>query len=248
MKNIALSWRNTIPKRFLQVAAGELLLVLLDLLCYGDRIWLLPLQLLLIPFIREWDKYRERSLKGKYSRGFRNLLQSLMISVQAGYTIENALRAALPELEKNSGGRKDPTVPELRRIVHGMDLGIPVEELFKIYARRTGSEDIMHFAGVLEIVKNTGGNLVLVLKKTIRNFQIKMDTQKEIKVILSGVVYEKNIMLMMPLMVFAYMRVTDHEYMSCLYETVPGHILTSLVLAGTAVCYYWTESMIRINF
>jgi tight adherence protein B len=128
-----------------------------------------------------------------------------------------------------------------------MNLGIPLEDLFFQYGKEADNEDILEFAGVMEIVKTTGGNLVAILKKTMDNFQRKMDTEEEIRVILSGVVYEKNIMMGMPLIIFAYMRLTNPAYMSCLYETLAGHILVTGVLAGIIACYYWTESMIRIR-
>lgn len=174
-------------------------------------------------------------------------MQSMMTSIQTGYTIENACRVALPELEEQRRGRKDPTVVEVRKIVYGLNLGIPVDQLFMQYAKEAGIEDIQEFAGVLEIVKVTGGNLVTILKKTMDDFRRKMDTEEEIATILSGVSYEKNIMLCMPFLIVVYMRLTNQAYMSCLYETTAGHLLMTGILAGVVGCYYWTESMVRIR-
>lgn len=225
----------------------EIFLILLNLICYADWFWLLVLQVFVPPVIREWDRYRRLRMKRQYSQGFQELLQSLMTSIQAGYTLENACRAALPELEDHREKKKDPTVLQLQKIVHGMNLGIPLEDLFYQYGKEADNEDILEFAGVMEIVKTTGGNMVAILKKTMDNFQRKMDTEEEIRVILSGIVYEKNIMMGMPLIIFAYMRVTNPVYMSCLYETLAGHILVTGILAGIFICYYWTESMIQIK-
>lgn len=247
MKDLARPWQLMNRKKLFQLIVGELFLVLLNLLCYSDWVWLLPMQILIYPFISEWDKYTKRYMKKQYDQGFQELLQSLMTSIQVGYTIENACRAALPELEQQGLKKKDLTVKELRKIVYGLDLGIPVDELFINYANNSGSEDILQFAGVMEVVKSTGGNLVMILKRTMYNFQLKMETEEEIRVILSGVIYEKNIMLIMPLLILGYMRVTNHEYMACIYESLSGHILMSLILSGIAGCYYWTESMIRIR-
>lgn len=218
----------------------------LNVLCYADWWWMLPLQFLLLPFITEWDKHREQYLKRQYALGFQTVLQSIMTSIQAGYTLENACRAALPELTQHCE-KKDPTILQLKKIVYGMDLGIPVEQLFLNYARETKNEDIRQFAAVMEIVKGTGGNMVLILKKTMENFQKKIDTEEEIRVVLSGVVYEKNIMLFMPLLILGYMRLTNRAYMACLYDSLAGHILVSVVLAGIVACYYWTESMISMR-
>lgn len=208
---------------------------------------MIPLQVLLYPVLKEWERFRFRRLRRRHSEGFQDLLQSMMTSIQTGYTIENACRAALSELMEQRQGRKDPTVQAVKKIVYGLDLGIPAHQLFLEYARESGIEDIFEFAGILEIVKTTGGNLVTILKKTMDDFRRKMDTEKEISTILSGVSYEKNIMLCMPFLIFFYMRLTNQAYMSCLYETAAGHMLMTGVLAGVVGCYYWTESMIRIR-
>ena len=231
-----------------QILAAEAILVFLNILCYSDWLWMIPLQAFLYPLCIEWEKHRKRRLGRKYSEGFQEVLQSLMTSIQTGYTMENACRAVLSELEEQGERReKDPTVAQIRKIVYGLDLGIPVDQLFMQYAEETGIDDIRDFAGVLEIVKVTGGNLVVILKKTMDDFRRKMDTEEEVRTILSGVNYEKNIMLCMPLLVFAYMRFTNHAYMSCLYETMAGHVLMTFVLAAVLLCYYWTESMIHIR-
>ncbi len=240
-------WKISAKLVLVQLLAGEILLLLINLLCYSDWRWMGPLQLLMIPFFLECGRYREKHLRRQYKQGFSDLLQSLMSSVQAGYTMENACRAACHEMQADSFRGNDPTIKQLQRINHGMDLGGSLDQLFKNYARTAGIRDIMQFAQVIEIVKTTGGNLMMILKNTRNNFQVKMDTEEEIRVILSGVIYEKNLMLVMPLLVFAYMRLTNGEYMSCLYESTAGHILMSVVLAAITGCYYWTESMIRIE-
>ena len=247
MRHIARPWKHLDRDLIRQLLLAELLLLLLNLLCYGDRLWLLPMQLLLYPYLTEWRKYRKRALTRKYALGFSNLLQSLMTSVQAGYTLENACRAALTELSRQYGDSSEPTLVQLRKIVYGMNLGIPVGELFMNYARETANEDILQFAAVLDIIRTTGGNMVQILKNTMLNFQRKLDTEEEIRVILSGMVYEKNIMLGMPLMIMTYMRLTNGDYMACLYNSLGGHILVTAVLMGILACYYWTESMIHVE-
>ncbi len=231
----------------MQLIAGEILLGLVEIICYEDRIWMLPLQILLVPFITEWNRYRERRRRRIYALGFQDLLQSLMTSVQAGYNLENALRAALPELTEQRSLEKDPTLIQVRQILYGMEVGVPVERLFHNYARETVNEDIRQFAEVIEIAKHTGGNMVTILKNTMDHFRKKMAAEEEIRVILSGVVFEKNIMLFMPIVILIYMRLTNPEYMSCIYKTMTGHILISLVLGATVGCYYWTESLIQIK-
>ena len=78
---------------------GELGLLLLNILCYGDMYWMILEQVLMVPcfkILKERKKKKEQQL---YQKGFQDLLQSLLTSLQAGYSLNNSCRIALRELE-----------------------------------------------------------------------------------------------------------------------------------------------------
>ena len=80
---------------FLIVEAG---LILLNILCYGDIRWLLLEQILLFPCFNVLKRKKREKEKHLYEKGFQNLLQSMMTSLQAGYSLNNSCRIALKEL------------------------------------------------------------------------------------------------------------------------------------------------------
>ena len=82
---------------FLIVEAG---LILLNILCYGDIRWLLLEQILLFPCFNVLKRKKREKEKHLYEKGFQNLLQSMMTSLQAGYSLNNSCRIALKELEE----------------------------------------------------------------------------------------------------------------------------------------------------
>ncbi|MFR9001361.1 MAG: hypothetical protein ACLVIY_14315 [Anaerobutyricum soehngenii] len=74
-----------------------------------------------------------------YQKGFQDLLQSLLTSLQAGYSLNNSCRIALRELESLYEGEQNPMLGQMRRIVQGIDLHIALEQLFMDFAERTES-------------------------------------------------------------------------------------------------------------
>ena len=150
---------------FLIVEAG---LILLNILCYGDIRWLLLEQILLFPCFNVLKRKKREKEKHLYEKGFQNLLQSMMTSLQAGYSLNNSCRIALKELEELYQDQNNPMLRQMRRIIQGLDLHITLEQLFMEFAESTGLEEAKQFAVVIEIVRSTGGNMVEILKRTMQ--------------------------------------------------------------------------------
>ena len=183
----------------------------------------------------------------QHLRRFRVLLPSLMSSLQAGYSMENACRVSLRELGSLYRSGKHPTVRQLQKIVRGIELHRAVEQMFMEYAEETKIEEIYEFAVVLHIAKSTGGNVVDILKNSMEHLQNKMEVSEELQVSLSGRIFEKNIMLLMPFGVLLYLRLANPGYVDSLYRLPAGNLLMSIVIAGTVLCFFWTEKIMNVE-
>lgn len=225
----------------------ELILIPVVWLCYGNLLFLIPAQVI-VPFgvkkIREYCKERR---KDACRLGFSELLTSFMTSVQAGFSMENACFQACDELVVMHQGAEDPLVSELKIIVKKLKLGVPVVKAFRDLADQLEIEEIEEFATVLEIVSVTGGNTVEILKNSLDHLREKMDTNAQIQLMMTGKLFEKNIMLIMPFVIIIYLRLTNPEYMLCYYESLAGRVVMTIVLAVIAGGYYWAERIMKIE-
>lgn len=227
---------------------GEVGLLLLNILCYGDIRWMALEQVLMVLWFKILkERKRKRELR-LYQKGFQDLLQSLMTSLQAGYSLDNSCRIAMKELEKLYQDPKNPMLKQMRRIIQGIDLHIALEQLFTDFADSTELEEARQFAVVIEIVRSTGGNIVEILKRTMQHLKYKMDTEEEIRVLLSGKLFEKNIMLSMPFLILLYLRLANPEYVACFYNSVMGHLVMSVMIGITVFCFFWSERIMDIAF
>lgn len=246
--------RNECGKRekYLQDARffiiGEGIIFLLNFLCYGDMRWILPEQVLLIPCFKILKEREAAKRKKLYEKGFQDLLQSLMTSLQAGYSLDNAFRIALKELESLYQHQRNPMIKQMRRIVQGLELHIAPERLLMDFSSYTELEEARQFAVVIEIVRSTGGNMVEILKRTMQHLKYKMDVEEEIKILLSGKLFEKNIMLSMPFLVLTYLRLANPEYVECFYTSIWGHMIMSAIIAITVFCFFWSERIMDVQF
>lgn len=218
---------SKLREMFLEMLVGEGLILLIVVLCYGNLFWMLPLQIFIFP-------YRMAVSQKKVQRKERQYLI--------------ACRAACVELENLFQSRKNPTMDQLRKIVYGIELQLPLEELFMNYAEETGIEEIYQFAVVLDISRNTGGNVVEILKTAMVHLEHRMNAEEEIRVLLSGKIFEKNIMLLMPFGMLLYLRLTNPQYVSCFYNTAGGHVLMTGFILAVVVCFFWTEKIMDISF
>ncbi len=228
------------------VLVGEGLLLGLDLLCYGDLLWLLPLQVLLFPYMKAMYRRQKMQTRQRFQKCFRDLLQSMMTSLQAGYSLDNACRTAVRD-QRSALKKGDSLCRMLARLEQGMDLHIPVDRLFCQLAREADSEDCYQFSVVLEIIRSNGGNTIEILRNTIDHLERKLAAEEEIRVLLSGRIFEKNIMLVMPFIILLYLRLTNPGYLDWYYRSSLGHGVMTVMISGCLACYYWAERIMDIE-
>ena len=208
---------------------------------------MIPLQILQIPIQREYRRWESERRKGKNIEGFQEILTSMVTSLHAGLSMENACRSALHELKICHQGRRHPAVTQMEDLCRGLDLNIPVETLFFRLAEESCLEDIYEFAVVLDIVRKTGGNMIDVIRSTSEHLEMKMDTASEVRVLLSGILFEKNLMLLMPFFMLGYLNLTGSDYTACFYDSAAGRVVMSGVILAVIICYYWSDHIVKID-
>ena len=122
---------------------------------YGMLVLMVPVSL----FYLKWQQsrlIRERRKRLNYQ--FKDALTSLSVAVQAGYSVESAVKACARDLERLYGRGAD-IVEEFRYMESQQHVSVPVEELFLDFGERSQVEDIENFAAVFYTAKRTGGDM-----------------------------------------------------------------------------------------
>lgn len=169
------------------------------------------------------------------NKEFMECMLSVNVSLQAGYSVENAFLESKKDMETFFGVHSCIFL-ELEGIRRGLVVNIPLEELLFQLGERSGIEDIRQFAQIFAIAKKRGGDLVHIITNTVERIRQRVETQEEIQVVMAGKSMEQTIMRVMPFGILVYIGLSYPGYFDPLYHNLKGIFLMSvaLVLYGFA--------------
>lgn len=211
-------------------------ILIISLAFYGSLIFSIFLIPLGIYLLKEEIKIKKESRNNAYLGKFKEALLSISFALDVGYSIENAFREALVELEKTFG-KEDEISRDFYNIVRRLDRNENIEDLLSDFASKQKSEDINYFVEVFRYSKRTGGNLIEIIKNTTKQISEKWAVANEIKTQISAKKMEQRIMSYIPIVIIFYLKLTTRGYLDCLYFNPLGIIIMTicLVIYGISV-------------
>ena len=205
---------------------------------------LLPAGVLLI---RERREKKRTERLSNLRNDFKEFVISFSASVQAGFTMEQAVMIGMDDLCRMYPNKNRSLIKELEWIHQQMKLQIPCDELFANLAERTGMEEIRSFSVVLGIGRKQGGNLVQISRRTAEHISKKIQVQMEMEQTIAGRMMEKNIMFVMPYFMVLYLRMTNTSYMDILFSSMTGRVVMLSCLILLWVADKWAERIVKIE-
>lgn len=195
--------------------------------------------------LRKKQEYiRER--KQRLLQQFKSGMQIVSGALAAGYSMENAWKAA----EKDMGrlyGRNSEFYLELNRMNQKIRMNEPLEQILYDFAIRSGSEDICNFAEIFRYAKRNGGNVTEIIRTTLHRMQEKADIMAEIENAVAAKRAEQKMMNVMLPGILLFVTLGSPEYVSSLYHTPLGIIVMSICLAGYLFACRWSEKLTDIS-
>ena len=172
-------------KEMLQaVVEGLLLDAVIAILFYNNPWAMIPGILFVLFYVKEKKHCLKRKRRIQMQKDLQEFLNALIAALQTGRSMENAFVEALKDIRAYVG--KDTIfVLEMKQICKSIQLGEPLEKLLKEFSNRSGLEELEYFAEVFEVGKRSGGNIIGIMKNTIRMLQEKMDAEAEIYTVLA---------------------------------------------------------------
>ncbi len=190
----------------------------------------------------ERKKKRLRNLSGQFLSG----MQAVSNALSAGYSIENAFGEALEEMEKVYG-TGEMIVQEFSMIVTQLSLNRTVESLLDQLALRSGQEDIQSFAEVFKVAKRSGGDLIAIIRNTVKIMQQKEETRQEIQVCIASKKLEQNLMSVIPLFILIYVGITSPGFLDGMYHNLMGIVIMGSCLGVYLFAWILGRKMVEIE-
>lgn len=156
-------------------------------------------------------------------------MQIISTELSAGYSLENAFRESLGEIEMLYG-QDSEIYKSFAEIAARININTNIEDAFADFAGKANVEEIDSFAQVLTYAKRNGGNLVDIIRNTTDTISDKIEVKREISAITSAKKLEQNIMNLVPIGIILYMRLTSAEMFSKLYGNAVGILIMTICL------------------
>lgn len=189
--------------------------------------------LVMIPYIPIYIRQRcrdfERRRKEKTAVAFKDGMQIISTELSAGYSLENAFRESLGEIEMLYGADSE-IYKSFAEIAARININTNIEDAFADFAGKANVEEIDSFAQVLTYAKRNGGNLVDIIRNTTDTISDKIEVKREINAITSAKKLEQNIMNLVPIGIILYMRLTSAEMFNKLYGNAIGILIMTICL------------------
>ena len=207
--------------------------------------------LLLFPLVWFFLKKQEERIKNEVKQNqfrieFLHGIEVLNVSLQAGFSMENAWR----EVEKENRLLYGETsefgldVHEMnQKVLHNM----PIEKLLLDMAYKSKIEEVVQFAELMEYGKRSGSNWKHIIDVTVEQMLEANEAKQQIEVIIAEKKMEQQIMNILPLGLLAFLQMTAWDYMSVLYHNWLGVICMSIFLAGYIAAFYLSQKILRIE-
>lgn len=173
-------------------------------------------------------------------------MNSLIASLEAGYSVENAITKTYKELTLLFGS-KSYICTELASMVKALRNNQNIEELFYDFGQRSGIEDIRDFGDIFKISKRSGGDLTGILKHSAEIITDKIEVHRKIDSLIASKKFESTIMNYVPFGIIFYIDLTSPGFFDSLYHNLFGIILMTVLLIIYLLAYLLSERITTIN-
>lgn len=195
---------------------------------------------------KNMKKRRINDRKRRLTIQFKDMMEALVNSLNAGYSLEHAFGDARKDLllvyEKDAYILKEIDV-----ILTGLKMNIPLERLLKDFGTRSSIEDIDNFAKVVAVAKRSGGNLIRIIQKTVNSICDKINVEEEIETLITSKKIESKIMMLMPYGILFYLRMANGEFMTPLYHNLIGIAFMTGFLLLIYFSGWWANKIMEIT-
>lgn len=232
-------------KPLVEVSIAVLLTLLVAWIFYNawyGLLWFPVVYLLSSRIYREEKQAKEGQRK---NRAFKELLELLSGFLQAGMSLENSFLQAEGQLAMLGEEGKD-MIYALHQMNQKVKVNIAVEQAYMELAEQMDLEEACAFGEILLFAKRLGGNYGKNIQRTATKLGEKMSLQEEITTMMAQKKLEMKVMLVIPLAIIAYVRLTSADLLAVLYGNLAGGLIMSACLVVYVLMALWSRRIMDI--
>lgn len=199
------------------------------ILFYRSILGLLSIVLVGPFWLKLYRKEQEEKLHAKKQQEFKEFMMLIASNLQAGYSIERAIKQSEGELYKLFG-KESVLLFKIHEMNQKIGINTSVEKAFADFAHDISLEEAENLAEILSYSKRSGGDYCKQIQNTAAKIESRLLVEQEIETITTEKRLELKVMSLMPMGILAYISLTSSEFINVLYTTALGKILMTVCL------------------
>lgn len=239
-------YRDEKKEKLLMWLSGIVLVFFFAYFFYRSFVAVLALTPLLFVYRKIAAERLRQSKREELVVRFKEIIEIVAGNLRAGYSVENAFIEAGKEMSRLLNA-ESPAIRMLSFIKRGLDNNIPLDARLKEAGEISGINDIIEFADVFGVAKESGGNMIDSIGQFANMIGDKIETEKEIKVALSARRGEQKIMNIVPFIILFYLDITSPGFISSLYHNLTGVTVMTICLLLYLCAYGLSVKMLKIE-
>ena len=160
-------------------------------------------------------------------------------------SLENSFLQAEGQLAMLGEEGKD-MIYALHQMNQKVKVNIAVEQAYMELAEQMDLEEACAFGEILLFAKRLGGNYGKNIQRTATKLGEKMSLQEEITTMMAQKKLEMKVMLVIPLAIIAYVRLTSADLLAVLYGNLAGGLIMSACLVVYVLMALWSRRIMDI--
>ena len=211
-------WKRPAPVVLSSVGSLAVLACVVPILVgYGWMIGVLAAAAILVVF-RALTVKRISHRINLFERQFVESLGIAARALRAGHPLVGAFGAIAEEIG-------EPVGPLFGEICQEQALGLDLRDSIRRVADTARNTDLKLFATAVSIQMTSGGNLADVMDGLSAVMRMRMRLNRRIRVLTASTRMNRNTLLAVPVLLFAFLNLFSPEYVSVMYTTTLGRIL-----------------------
>lgn len=169
-----------------------------------------------------------------------DVLTIMASSLRAGHSFLQSLDTVAKEISQ-------PAAAEFQRVVAEIRLGRAAEDAMESMAERVGSEDFKWAVLAVNIQREVGGNLAEILDNVADTLRERAMIRRQIRVLTSEGRLSAWVLSILPAAIGLYMFAVNPDYISLLFTTTLGWVMTITALCLLVIGIFWMKKVVDID-
>lgn len=160
--------------------------------------------------------------------------------LRAGFSFEQALGSVAKDMP-------DPISQEVSKACRELAMGVPLEKVLTSLTERTENKDLQLLTSAVLIQRKVGGNLADILETISATIQERIRMKNRIKTLTAQGKYSGYLIGAVPAFLYVAFSIISPSYMSVMYTTTYGYILTFVAITLEIVAFIIIKKMITLE-